>query len=239
MQYGRLVVVAAGAVLAIQVGTAVAGIPATNGTIHGCYSPAGAKAGNGTQLNIVDSDSTTCSKGQVEVVWSQVGPKGDKGTTGDTGNSGADGKDGLDGAPGADGKDGLDGAPGPAGDFSGVFESPNGQFRLSVSDDGILLEGPDSELVIDASSIRIQAADSVAVYSGKDIDLLAADNLSAGAGANMRFSAGGRIHTDATGTFAVEASQVQLNGCVPIARIGDAVAGGSIVQGSTTFCAGN
>lgn len=57
-------------------GLAFASIPDSNGVIHGCYSPNGAKQNNGTQLNIIDGDSATCNKNQQEVTWSQTGPQG-------------------------------------------------------------------------------------------------------------------------------------------------------------------
>jgi hypothetical protein len=47
-------------------------IPDAAGLIHGCYSPNGAKATGGTQLNIIDSDIASCSKGQREVTWGQT-----------------------------------------------------------------------------------------------------------------------------------------------------------------------
>jgi hypothetical protein len=60
-------------------GLAYANIPDSGGVIHGCYSPNGANAQNGAQLNIINSDSASCSKGQKEITWNQTGPQGEAG----------------------------------------------------------------------------------------------------------------------------------------------------------------
>ena len=114
MRRRDLIAAALGAVAATVLagGIAWAAIPATNGTIHGCYSASGSKAGNGTQLNILDSESSSCSKGQTEIVWSQTGPQGPKG---DTGPAGAAGPKGDKGDPGPAGPAGPKGDSGPSG----------------------------------------------------------------------------------------------------------------------------
>jgi hypothetical protein len=43
----------------------LAAIPDSNGLIHGCYSANGAKAGNGTQLNILDTVNGNRCSGKV------------------------------------------------------------------------------------------------------------------------------------------------------------------------------
>jgi hypothetical protein len=70
-------------------GIAYASIPDATGVIHGCYSPNGATANGGTQLNIVDSNSAACNKGQQQVQWNQVGAQGPQGPRGDAGPSAA------------------------------------------------------------------------------------------------------------------------------------------------------
>lgn len=94
--------------LALAVGGAVFGIasavqasiPDANGVIHGCYNPNGAKATNGTALNIIDTSSAGCTKNMQAVSWSQIGPTGSKGTTGAKGPTGARGPTGQTGAVG-------------------------------------------------------------------------------------------------------------------------------------------
>lgn len=84
----RLAVGAAVALAAvIGVGAAVAAIPDGSGVIHGCYSPNGATAQNGTALNIIDSAQASCSKGQQAITWGQTGPQGPQGLQGPQGAS--------------------------------------------------------------------------------------------------------------------------------------------------------
>ena len=83
---GRVLVAAALLVVSAAAGgIAWASVPDSNGVIHGCYSVNGAKATNGTQLNIINSDAASCSKGKQAVTWNQTG------------------QDGTDGAPGISG----------------------------------------------------------------------------------------------------------------------------------------
>jgi hypothetical protein len=84
MRLAALVVVG----LAVGGGVAYATIPSSSdGTITGCYSANGAKANGGTGLNIVDSQSASCSKGQTPVQWNQQGPQGPPGQQGPPGNT--------------------------------------------------------------------------------------------------------------------------------------------------------
>jgi hypothetical protein len=84
-------------------GIAYASIPDSNGVIHGCFSPNGAKGTGGTELNIVDTDSASCSKGQQEVTWNKMGPQGPQGPEGPQGPQGPPGAPGTPGAVGYEG----------------------------------------------------------------------------------------------------------------------------------------
>jgi hypothetical protein len=85
----KLTFLLAGALAALTFGSiAWAAIPDASGVIHGCYSPNGALATNGTQLNILDGASAACSKGQKEITWNQQGPPGAQGPKGDKGDQG-------------------------------------------------------------------------------------------------------------------------------------------------------
>ncbi len=80
---GRVLI--AGLVLVVGAaagGIAYADIPDSAGVLHGCYSPNGAKQKNGTQLNIVDRDSASCTRNRAEVAWNQTGPPGADGADG-------------------------------------------------------------------------------------------------------------------------------------------------------------
>jgi len=69
-------------VAAIAGGIAFAAIPDSSGLIHGCYNPNGANARNGTPLNIVNSDTSSCRSNQLEISWNQTGPPGPAGDDG-------------------------------------------------------------------------------------------------------------------------------------------------------------
>ncbi|OJV90135.1 MAG: hypothetical protein BGO39_01860 [Chloroflexi bacterium 54-19] len=93
--------------------------PTQNGVIYSCYN-----ARNGTGLRLVDpaNQNGACKKGEQQLTWNQVGPKGDtgpqglKGDTGLQGPKGDTGPQGLQGATGAQGPKGDTGAQGPKGD---------------------------------------------------------------------------------------------------------------------------
>jgi len=99
----------------------------------------------------------------------QDGPPGTPGADGAPGPAGADGANGAPGAPGATGPTGPEGPPGPQGPagpqgppgtgegdpFSGTFTSPNGLYKLSVTDAGIKLEGPSGKVIIDRAQVQV------------------------------------------------------------------------------------
>lgn len=93
--------------------------PTQNGVIYSCYN-----AKNGTDLRLVDptNQNGACKKGEQQLTWNQVGPKGDtglqgpKGDKGDTGLQGNTGLQGPKGDTGAQGPKGDTGAQGPKGD---------------------------------------------------------------------------------------------------------------------------
>jgi uncharacterized membrane protein len=96
LRIGRLATAAAvGAAFAVVAGVAYVTVPDSAGVIHGCYSVNGVKGQGGTALSIVDSDVTTCAKGQSEITWNQVGPEGPAGPQGPVGPQGHAGATGA------------------------------------------------------------------------------------------------------------------------------------------------
>jgi hypothetical protein len=88
------------------------------------------------------------------------GPKGDKGDTGDTGPQGPKGDTGEAGAPGAPGAQGPAGPPGPQGPpgasgGAAALTSPNGLFKIQVTDSGIRILGPGGNLYISYASAKL------------------------------------------------------------------------------------
>jgi hypothetical protein len=80
----RIAGIAVGVALLFGGGMAVASIPESNGTIHGCYKTSDGK------LRVIDSNAT-CSSGETPLNWSQTGPKGDAGEPGPAGEDGVSG----------------------------------------------------------------------------------------------------------------------------------------------------
>ena len=96
---------------------ALASIPSSNSTITGCYDK------NKGDLRVIDPAGTaTCKNSEVQLSWSQTGPKGDpgpqgvQGPKGDTGIQGPKGDQGLQGIPGEKGDTGSQGVQGLKGD---------------------------------------------------------------------------------------------------------------------------
>jgi type VI secretion system secreted protein Hcp len=89
MSRRRALKIALPAALALGAGTAVAiaAIPASDGTIHACYSTTGTVTG---AVRIVD-EGQTCATGEQTLTWSQTGPAGPVGPSGPPGDSGSSG----------------------------------------------------------------------------------------------------------------------------------------------------
>jgi type VI secretion system secreted protein Hcp len=103
MSRRRALKIALPAALALGAGTAVAiaAIPASDGTIHACYSTTGTPTG---AARIVD-ETDTCAATEKALTWNQTGPTGPAGPTGppgDTGTSGTGTFGGTDTGSGSD-----------------------------------------------------------------------------------------------------------------------------------------
>ncbi len=108
----------------------------------------------------------------------------------------------------------------------GSLVSPNGEYSLSVADDGINMSGPGGVVTIDATSITIQAAMSVNIAGSTSINITSSNstNISSAAMTN------------------IDGAIVNLNGSTcPVASVGDITAGNeatqTIVTGSATVSA--
>jgi type VI secretion system secreted protein Hcp len=73
---------------------ALAAIPASDGTIHGCYANGGTPTG---ALRIVD-EGVQCATGETAITWNQRGPEGPAGPTGPQGDTGPAGDSGSTGS---------------------------------------------------------------------------------------------------------------------------------------------
>src|SRR4051794_739340 len=162
-------------------GAAYATIPSSGGIFTGCQLNS-----NGS-LRLIDPSLSNgplsrCTPNETQVQWNAQGQPGAQGIPGTNGKDGsspkvaqlaagdahcaAGGAAITDGAGnvayvcnGAAGAPGKDGAP-----FNGTFTSPNGQFTLTVSDQGVTVVGPDSSISLPAAGgIRIQGGNIATV----------------------------------------------------------------------------
>jgi hypothetical protein len=172
------------------------------------------------------------------------GPAGPPGPTGATGSAGANGVSptvtqlgpsdthcsGLGGASitdangdvayvcnGAAGANGTNGSP-----FSGTFQSPNGQFSLTVGDSGVTINSVfGSKVTVDGSGVSV-------------------------GGNVLSFKGIGAVSLDGGAELSIDAPIVQVNpnGCLPAARQTDLVSVptapgiGTIQTGDPTVCLG-
>ncbi len=115
-----------------------------------------AKSNDEGQLRLVSSLSQ-CKKNEAGIQWNVVGPQGPQGLQGApgpqgaTGATGATGAQGAQGDPGPQGPQGAQGPQGPAGTSGGTstLTSPNGVFKVEITDHGIFLRGPSGTVYVD------------------------------------------------------------------------------------------
>ena len=199
------------AILMVAGGVAYASIPDASGVIHGCYRTS--TDDQKGQLRVVE-DPASCRNNEAPIQWNEQGVPGPPGPPG---QDGQDGEDGEDGEP-----------------FSGTFTSPNGLFSLSVTDTAIELSGP-------SSRIRLTGGGGVEIRSATGVDVIANGAVTVQAGTAVGIEAAGTATIEAGGVLSVRGSAVAVNpgaGCAPAARLGDTVAGTTIVTGSPSVCVG-
>lgn len=185
------VLVVAGAAAGISYATNAVTRTATS-VLQACANTA-----NGN-LRLVADNASDCRPNESAVSWNvvgQTGPQGPPGKDGANGTNGTNGKDGISptvqqlaandptcpsgGASitdaagnvayvcnGAKGDTGASGTP-----FSGVFQSPNGEFKLSVADGGITLDGPSSKVTLDPTSLSLESAAGISVQATTQLSL--------------------------------------------------------------------
>jgi type VI secretion system secreted protein Hcp len=131
MSRRRALKIALPAALALGAGTAVAiaAIPASDGTIHACYSTTGTPTG---AARIVD-ESDTCAATEKALTWNQTGPTGPAGPSGPSGPAGDSGSSGGGSFGATDtGSTGSDQGGGPSAD---IFLKLDGVAGESTDDD--------------------------------------------------------------------------------------------------------
>jgi len=130
-----------------------------------------------------------------------------------------------------------------------VLTSPDGRYSLAVSDDGILLEGPLSTIVLDDTGIGIDSGLDVTVASGGgrlEIDGSGVDvsgtRVDVDASTSLELEGAGSVALESSGTATVNGSIIKIGGtgCLPAARQTDPVSVepttglGTILTGAST-----
>ncbi len=118
------------------VGAAWAGHTATGGSIQACVARA---RGTLYLQNTRSGKKQACERGDTATSWSITGPQGIQGVTG---------------AAGAPGAPGAAGAAGPAGSLNDAV-SPNGLYTVTLSDQGILLKGPQGNVSVNLNGVQM------------------------------------------------------------------------------------
>lgn len=148
------------AISGFAVGVAWAGHDATGETVQACVNRL---LGSLYMQHTISGNNQACLRGDQTIEWSIAGPQGLPGATGATGPAGATGPTGAaggqgatgpQGATGADGAPGTEGPAGPAGTITSA-RSPNGVFTITLSDQGILLGGPNGTFTVDFEGARM------------------------------------------------------------------------------------
>ena len=176
----RLLLACSGMILAVSAGIAYAAIPNTSGVINGCYlsgqgqlrvidtekgetcksnetaiswNQKGPKGDQGIQGPKGDKGETGAT-GATGPTGPQ-GPQGETGATGPTGPQGPQGETGATGATGPQGAQGVPGPQGPPGASGGTagLVSPNGKFRIEITNQGIFIRGPRGTFFVDNTGI--------------------------------------------------------------------------------------
>jgi hypothetical protein len=281
---GRLAAATLG-IFAVAGGIAYASIPDGAGVYHACLMKNGTiriidpatsqcNAANETEITFGQQGP----KGDPGSPGAQGAPgaPGSPGTNGTNGTNGADGKSptvvqlaaGDQHCPaggaaitdaagttayvcsGANGQNGADGTP-----FSGTFTSPNGKYKLSVTDTGVTLVGADTTLALTDTGMRVDAhgSSSITLMSSNNLTLRSAVDGLLESGLNLSVRGGATTNVEGGATLALKgAGGITLNdsgsSCLLVARLGDSVltsssnngatSTGFITSGAPTVCVG-
>lgn len=236
-----LAVVASCATGLLAGGITWAAIPDGGGAINACY---GKIAGI---VRVIDTaKQERCTVLENAISWNQKGIKGDPGTQGAPGMSPTvaqladndpncpSGGLAITDANGSTGYvcNGVDGQDGES--FSGTFASPNGEYRISVSDTGITLSAGNRDVLkIAGDDLNIRTDGNTTVESGLKLMLKSGTDTEVRAGLSLKELANVQVNVEGAITTVKGGAQLSLNGgvtfvgtntgCRPAARIGDSV----------------
>jgi len=271
----RGVMALAGVVAALAVaGTAYATIPDAGGVFTACKLN-----GLGT-VRLIDPSGPSsswlshCTAFETQVSWNQKGPKGDTGPAGLTGANGANGASptvspltaGDSHCPaggaaitdaagtvayvcsGQNGANGADGQP-----FAGRFASPDGNYSLSVTNDGVDIVGPDTKISVSKDTGIMITSNSNVTVEGHHTEVVGDESLTVRGnktevlGSETVTLKGDRTEVVGNANTTIVGAHVGINagtGCRGVAAVGDLVQvdgpgppfAGGILTGSPTVC---
>jgi hypothetical protein len=96
------------------------------------------------------------------------------------------------------GRDGADGQ-----EFAGSFTSPNGEYAISVTNDGIVLShGSDTAVMLAGSSVTLLSGGLLRVQAGTNVAVTGGGNVVVQSGAGTTMQSGGGFQIDAATNFA-------------------------------------
>ncbi len=254
---GRRVALVAVVVLLVGAGIAYATIPDSNGVYTACKLNS---SGTIRLIDPSLGSSSLlghCTRLETQITWNQAGqpgpqgpagpqgapgsqgpagpqgnpgPQGDPGPAGPQGQAGPLGPQGAPGPQGPIGPKGDTGPQGPAGTFSGAFQSPDGRYSLSVTNDGIVLKGPAGEIDLTDSGVTAKGTTLKLQSSGTA-------DFSGGTAVTVR---GGLITLNGCGApLAVVGGAVDLSAAIAPPNGGPIAGQGTILQpGVPSVCAG-
>jgi hypothetical protein len=187
MRTWKLVAAAVAVAALAGAGIAYATIPGGGGVYSACMLK------NVGTVRLIDPSlppsnlMSHCSVLETPVTWNQQGPQGLPGANGAPGQNGQDGQSVVMGDAGANcanggvsltvGSDtryvcnGANGADGQDGVFTGHFESPNGQYKLDVTDTSITLHGPNARVDLTNGGIAVRSGTLLTLEGGTIADV--------------------------------------------------------------------
>jgi hypothetical protein len=121
-----------------------------------------------------------CTALETQLTWNQQGQPGTPGAPGQDGQSVALGDAGANCANGgvsltvgSDTRYVCNGANGADGVFTGHFESPNGLYKLDVTDAGIALHGPNGRIDLTNTDTKVRSGTTLTLEGGALVDVKA------------------------------------------------------------------
>ena len=244
----RIALLVGAVALLVVAGAAYATIPDGGGVYTACRLN-----GVGT-IRLIDPSGLSssllshCTSVETQVSWNQKGQAGQPGTSPTvTQLSAGDSHCPAGGAAITD-ANGATAYACSGQSFAGTFTSPNGQFSLSVADNGVQLVGPNATISISGNGNVTVKGDQIETVANNETNTVSIDrNEKVGGNDSLKVSGNrtekvsGQLGVQAAAALDLSGSTVGITrsaACKPVARVGDLVnpVAGVILTGSPTLC---